>query len=209
MKPRTWAPWLGLLALAVGALPASRHVLEASMWRHMVLQYPLWIAAGALCALALPERARCAIAACNVKGVAGLAYITIALAVLMVPRVLDLALVIPAVEVIKLAALFLIGAAALLSWRAAGVVLQSFFFGGVLGMTATVGMLYTESPLRLCNAYLLDDQERLGTWLTTAASIAGVVWFCWIVWMVMRRENAYFEALPESPVSPAPKHVRG
>ena len=31
----------GFTIAALLALPASRHLLEASMWRHMVLQYPL------------------------------------------------------------------------------------------------------------------------------------------------------------------------
>jgi hypothetical protein len=39
-----------------------------------------------------------------------------------------------------------------------------------------VGQLYIDSPLRLCNAYLLDDQARLGTWLVTAAALLALGW---------------------------------
>jgi hypothetical protein len=54
--------------------------------------------------------------------------VALALAVLMVPRVLDLALLRPEVEGAKLAALLLAGAALRLSWRPAGLVLQFFFW---------------------------------------------------------------------------------
>ena len=40
----------GALLLAVLATPPMRALLESSMWRHMVLQFPLWMLAGALLA---------------------------------------------------------------------------------------------------------------------------------------------------------------
>ena len=47
--PRTQAA-LGLALCVLLAWPPLRHALEASMWRHMVLQFPLLMAAGALLA---------------------------------------------------------------------------------------------------------------------------------------------------------------
>lgn len=184
--------------LVLLALPAVRHAMEASMWRHMIVQAPLWIAAGALAAGAVSERTRRALAPWNVSGISGLAIATVTLALLMVPRTLDLALVVPEVEAAKLAALFVTGAALRLSWRRASTVLQFFFLGNMLSMMAIAGMLYMNSPLRLCNAYLLDDQERLGDWLTTAAAVLGVAWLVWITLLLMRRENAYYAAVPET-----------
>jgi hypothetical protein len=32
------------------------------------------------------------------------------------------------------------------------------------------------SPLRLCNAYRLDDQQRLGTELVRIVAVVGVAW---------------------------------
>ena len=88
--PRTQAA-LGLALCVLLAWPPLRHALEASMWRHMVLQFPLLMAAGALLAAALPPRARGAVARWNAHGIAGLVLVACVLAVLMVPRVLDLA----------------------------------------------------------------------------------------------------------------------
>ena len=191
--PRTQAA-LGLALCVVLAWPPLRHALEASMWRHMVLQFPLLMAAGALLAAALPPRARGAVARWNAHGIAGLVLVACVLAVLMVPRVLDLVLVSAPVEAAKCAALLLAGAGLRLSWRAAGLVVQGFFLGNMLPMTAVVGQLYIDSPLRLCNAYLLDDQARLGAWLVTAAALLAVGWLAQVAWWVVRREALVMQA---------------
>ena len=187
-SPRTQAA-LGLALCVVLAWPPLRHALEASMWRHMVLQFPLLMAAGALLAAALPPRARGAVARWNAHGIAGLVGVAMVLGVLMVPRVLDLALRDGATEAAKCAALVLAGAALRLSWRAAGLVVQGFFLGNVLPMTAVVGQLYIDAPLRLCNAYLLDDQARLGQWLIALAVLLALGWLAQVGWVMARREG--------------------
>lgn len=180
--------WVGLALVAVLCLPGPRHALEASMWRHMVLQFPLLMAAGALLAAGLPARWRAGLGRWNAQGISGLLAVALVLAVAMVPRVLDLALLRPDVEALKLAALVAAGAALRLSWQPAGLVLQFFFLGNVLPMMVVVGSLYVQSPLRLCNAYLLDDQARLGEWLIGAAASLAVLWLAWVAWVMVRRE---------------------
>lgn len=189
---------LGLALLVLLALPAARLALEASMWRHMVLQAPLWMLGGALLAAGLGARARAGVARWNAHGISGLLLAALVLALLMVPRVLDLALVSPAVETAKCAALVLAGAALRLSWRPAGRVVQGFFLGNVLPMTAVVGQLYIDSPTRVCNAYLLDDQERLGQWLVGAAALVAALWLALVLWRVATSDGA------RSPARPAP-----
>ena len=175
--------WMALLLV-----PAVRQWLTASMWRHMVLQFPLWMLAGAWLVAGLPSAARAHVARWNAHGISGLVGTGTVLAVLMVPRVLDLALVSLPIEAAKCAALLLAGAALRLSWRAAGLVVQGFFLGNLLPMMAVVGQLYIDSPLRLCNAYLLDDQARLGAWLVTAAAALAVGWLAKVAWWVVRRD---------------------
>lgn len=180
-----------LLALALLALllvPALRQWLTASMWRHMVLQYPLWMLVGALLAAGLSPAARVRVARWNAYGISGLVGAAVVLAVLMVPRVLDLVLVSSSLEAAKCTALLLAGAALWLSWRPAGLVVQGFFLGNMLPMTAVVGQLYIDSPLRLCNAYLLDDQARLGQWLVTTAALLAVGWLTRVAWWAVRRD---------------------
>jgi hypothetical protein len=176
--------------LALLLVPMLRQWLTASMWRHMVLQFPFWMVVGALLAAGLPPVARARVARWNAHGISGLVGAGTVLAVLMVPRVLDLALVSTPIEAAKCAALLVAGAALRLSWRAAGLVVQGFFLGNMLPMTAVVGQLYIDSPLRLCNAYLLDDQARLGQWLVGAAALVAVGWLAQVAWWVARREGA-------------------
>lgn len=178
-----------ILLLALGP-PASRHFMEASMWRHMIVQFPLWMVAGALLASALPDRSRTALARWNTYGVSGLVLATTVLAVLMIPRVLDVVLVQPQLEAMKLLALLLAGAALRLSWPVAPIGIQFFFFGGALSMMAIVGMLYLDSPIRLCNAYLLDDQARLGRWLIGLPIVLGLAWLIWAARKLSLQERA-------------------
>jgi len=183
-------PWLagGALGLVL-ALPWTREAMESSMWRHMLLQFPAWLLAGALLAAALPPRMRAGVTHWNAHGIAGLVAVAVTLAVLMVPRVLDLALRRPDIEAAKLAALLLAGVALRLSWRPAGLVVQFFFLGNLLPMMVVVGQLYIDSPLRLCNAYLLDDQARLGAWLIGGAATLGAAWVAWTGWVLAGRKT--------------------
>lgn len=181
---------VGLALLALLLVPAVRQWLTASMWRQMVLQFPLWMLAGALLVAGPSPSTRARIARWNAYGISGLVGAGTVLAVLMVPRVLDLALVSPSIEAAKCIALLLAGVALRLSWRAAGLVVQGFFLGNVLPMTVVVGQLYIDSPLRLCNAYLLDDQARLGQWLVSAAALLAVGWLAKVGWWAVRRDAA-------------------
>ena len=112
----------------------------------------------------------------NELGISGLVGSALALALLMIPRVLDLALVDGRVELVKILALVTTGAALSLSWQRAGVVMQAFFLGNVLTMTAVVGVLYQDAAVRVCNAYRLDDQQRLGLAMVLIAIGIGVIW---------------------------------
>lgn len=175
----------GTLALALAWL--ARPWLEASMWRHMVLQFPWLLLAGAALAGALPPAWQGR--RVNQYGITGWVAASSILAVLMIPRVLDLALLRPEIEVAKCAALVLAGLALRLSWQPAGRVLQFFFLGNLLAMTAIVGLLYIDSPLRLCNAYLQDDQIRLGQWLVGISATLGLLWLATVTREVMQHER--------------------
>jgi hypothetical protein len=182
-----------VLLLCVLALPIARQLLESGMTRHMLVQYPLLAACGLLLAGALPASWRIRVARWNVLGIGGLLAAALVLGVLMIPRVLDLALVDGRVELAKWLALLACGAALRLSWRPAGLLVQGFFLGNVLPMMAVAGFLYQDSPIRLCNAYLLDDQLRLGQLLVWLSAAVAAGWFAQLVRTLMRREAAALE----------------
>lgn len=184
----------GLLGLL--ALPAARQALEASMSTHMLLQYPLLMLAGYWLATALPAHWLARLQRWNAHGISGLFATALMLAILMIPRVLDLALIDARMELSKALALVFCGAALQLSWRPAGLLVQGFFLGNVLPMMAVVGNLYASSPVRVCNAYLLDDQARLGQLLIWISAGIALLWFAVLVRSLMQREAVF--ALAES-----------
>lgn len=175
--------------LAVVALPPARVWLEGSMGLHMLVQFPLLALAGWLFALALPQCWRARLDTWNAHGIAGLLFVALTMALLMIPRLLDLALADLRIDAAKMAALVLAGAALQLSWTRAGKLVQGFFLGNVLPMTAAVGQLFQDTPLRLCNAYLLDDQDRVGAALVAAALLAGAAWLADLMRTVARERG--------------------
>ena len=174
--------------LALLALPPARALLESSMSLHMLLQFPLLAVSGWLLAGALPHRFRAASERWNGYGITGLLAIALVSSVLMIPRVLDLALVDPRFEAAKWGALLTCGVAFRLSWKRAGLLVQGFFLGNVLPMTAVAGQLYQDSPLRLCNAYLLDDQVRLGQALVAVSVLIAGAWIARLFLRLAREE---------------------
>ncbi len=189
----------GLLLTLVLALPASRALLEASMLRHMLVQGSSLLLAGALLAGISGPNVRAVVARWNAHGITGLLAAGCILSLLMVPRALDLVLVEPSVEAAKFALLLLAGAALRLSWRPAGLLVQGFFLGNVLPMTAVAGQLYAASPVRVCNAYLLDDQARLGEWLIALAIFFAIAWLAQVARTMVLREARALE--PEADVN--------
>lgn len=156
---------------------------------HMLVQFPLLAACGFALAAAPPRRRwHERLEAWNAHGISALAFVAVAMALLMVPRVLDLALVDARIEALKWLVLLACGAALRLSWRRAGLLVQGFFLGNVLPMTAAVGQLYQDAPLRLCNAYLLDDQVSLGQGLVALSAALAAGWMAKLFFALWRRE---------------------
>ena len=183
---RTAAAWLLLLLMIV---PPVRRMIESSMAAHMLIQYPCLMLAGALLVECVASRWLKRVQRWNELGIAGLVGSALTLAVLMIPRVLDLALVDGQVETVKLIALIASGAALRLSWKRAGVVVQTFFLGNVLPMTGVAGTIYQDSAVRLCNAYRLEDQHNIGLALVAISIVTAALWLLLIA--TRRASNDY------------------
>lgn len=168
-----------------------RGLLEGAMATHMLVQFPALMLAGALMRVArAPGAGRAGPEPrWNRLGIAGLAFCAGVLAVGMIPRLLDLALVDARVEAAKVAALLAAGAALGASWPRAGLVVQGFFLGNVLPMTAVVGTLYQDAPVRLCNGYRLDEQVLVGTLLVALAVGVAIAWLVAAGIRMHRAEN--------------------
>lgn len=165
---------IGALAtLALLALPAIRTPIEADMARHMLLEFPLAMALGAVL---LGARADAAFARADRLGLTGWLAASLVLAYWMIPSALDAAVADPAIDAAKLASLALAGALLRSSARRSPPMIEAFFVGNFAWMTATVGLIYQDARTQLCLSYLTDGQQRAGRGLVVAAIACGAAW---------------------------------
>lgn len=167
---------VGLTLFLILAIPGARSMMESDMALHMLLQFPLILLAGWLLAQGLPEQTKAGLRKWNHAGIAGLLAASMVLMFWMIPRALDMVLADSAMEFWKFLTLLLAGAALELSWHSAGMIVRGFFLGNVLPMMMVVGWLYIEAPVRICNAYLTNDQLRTGSGLLVLAIAGSLVW---------------------------------
>ena len=150
--------------------------LEADMARHMLVEFPLLAALGAWLACHTPPRVESVIARFDRYGLTGWTYASLAAAFWMIPAALDAALSSPSVNASKYASLIAAGFALRGAMRRSPTALEAFFVGNFVWMSATVGLIYQDSPQRLCLSYLMDAQARAGRGLVAAAVVIGVAW---------------------------------
>lgn len=170
-----------LLILAV----ALADVLEASMATHMLVHIPLILCSGMLAYRAWRlVRApggrhagkRDSHAGYDEYGIAGLLWASVVGAYWMLPRSLDQVLVSPWAHYGKFGVLFVTGLVLSAALRRANSVIKLFFLGSFCWMSAIVGLLYQEDPQRLCNFYLMSDQEWAGKGMVALALVLPLFW---------------------------------
>jgi hypothetical protein len=183
--------WLLLLA------PPVRHALEASMTTQMLLQLPLLVGVGALLAQALPARAAQRAGAWNDRGMASLVLASLASAYWMLPRTLDASVNEPLLAAAKLLSVpLLVGLPFALGWPRMSFIVRGVFLLEFIATFFRLGWLYLIWPERLCNNYLLDDQQRLGE----SMLLIGVALFLAVAGKLLwGRFDALAEAAPLPP----------
>lgn len=155
-----------LLILAAVAL---RGQTIASPVMHMLVQIPMLALAGWWAAksygLASPAPVTSLIVAIS------------ATAFWMLPRSIDAALENAWIDLAKFISIpALIGAQLGSAWDHLHPVLRGFVKAQSLSMLGVLGFLYTHAPVRICNAYLVNDQERLGFGLLYICAALVVLW---------------------------------
>jgi len=190
--------WGAVLLFLLLVLPPVKHALEATMTTQMLVQIPLLACVGALLREALPAGTLGFTASWDYRGITGLVLASIAAAFWLLPRLLDASVTEPAIAAAKyLSVPLLIGLPFSVSWPR-----MSFIVRGVvlLELTATLfrmGWLYLIWPDRLCNRYLLDDQQRLGEYLVLIGGLVCALVVSTLLW-------GRFDLLPEIRQANAP-----
>jgi hypothetical protein len=171
--------YAGFALIGALALPAVRNWLERDMVLHMLVQLPLIVVGGMLCADATLRRVfKCA--DWNRLGLTGFIWATMVVVIWMLPKSIDDAVAKPIIEAMKFLSLGIAGFLLRDALTRAPLPLEGFFLGNSVWMMATVGLLYQSSERRLCNAYGLDSQVATGRGLVIFALTIAVVW----VWRI-------------------------
>ncbi len=151
--------------------------LTASMALHMLVHIPMILVSGMLAECVLYARGQARqYRSYNEYGVPGLLLATFASAYWMIPKALDDVLTSVPLNILKFAGLFLVGMILMDSLRQANRVIILFFLGSFSWMAAVIGLVYQDSTTRLCNFYLLSDQEIAGKGLVFLAIALPVYW---------------------------------
>ncbi len=163
---------LGLMALL--ALPATRALLESSLINHMLIQIPLLALAGWLIGNGI---LRDQLQSWNERGIPGLLIALFALLFWMIPRWLDAALSEPLWEVIKFITVpLLIGLPLGMSWFRISGFTRAVVWTNSISMLVVLGWLYVAAPVRICNNYLVNQQEEFGYTAMVVALAIAVYW---------------------------------
>ncbi len=154
-----------------------RDSLEADPVTHVLLQLPLLALAGGMGACALINRRRQSGWAWTRGSLALILAAIFTMAFWMLPRSIDAALVDDWMELAKFVTVpGLIGAPLAIGWPKAHPLLRGFLKAQAVSMLGVMAFLYTHAPIRICNAYLVADQERLGFGFLLAAVVCAVLW---------------------------------
>ena len=178
-KRRSFPVRLAALLVLVLLVPPVRHALEATMTAQMLVQIPLLVAAGWLLSRAFPARLLARVERWNHRGITGLVLATAAATFWMLPRSLDAATSHPLMVATKyLSVPLLIGLPFAVSWPRMGFVVRGMFLVEFVASFFRLGWLYLISPIRLCNNYALNDQQRLGGYMLAMGG-GLLVWLAW------------------------------
>jgi hypothetical protein len=152
---------VGFIVILVLAMPGVRIVFEKHMVSHMLIQLPLLVLCGVWIAGYILERI-----AFRIELHFALPLLLIALITSMfwmLPRFLDASLDDHNYFLLKFASLpLLIGIPLTLGWRNVGPIVKSFILTNLISMLIVLSWLYIEAPVRLCNYYLINDQQNVG-----------------------------------------------
>lgn len=183
------------------ATPVARGWMEATMTGHMLLQIPLLAAIGVVSCRLLSERLQNLLLAGAGGAIPCLLLAFFASGYWMLPRALDGALTNPMNEAAKFFSLpLLVGLPLGLAWKRLEVIGRSFVWANIISMLGVLGWLYVIAPVRVCNNYLVDQQESAGWWMV---KLALLLFACWL--------GSFFVGgapVPGDPAVPKPDGLR-
>lgn len=174
--------WWGPILCLILALPPIRSLTEGSMTLQMLVQLPLLVVGGlGMCAL-IPVRSTALLQRWNHNGIGGLLVATFTSMVWMLPSMMDTSVISTEYAIAKFITMpMLVGLPLGISWKHMNFVVRAVFMVELTATCFRLGWLYLISPSRICNMYLLGDQQQLGT----ALIAIGFVLFVFVAWKLL------------------------
>lgn len=153
----------GLLLFVFLALPPVASFLESIMIVHMHMQMPLLVISGFLMARFFQLKFPRFFERWNHNGVPGILLFMIIWSYWMIPRSMDEAITVQAVEVFKFVSLpFLAGVPLRDSWKKLGAIGRNVIYAFLIVLFGLMAWLYIGADSQLCNNYLMVEQKTLG-----------------------------------------------
>jgi hypothetical protein len=181
----------GLLLFGFLIIPPVAQFMESVMVIHMHMQMPMLVIAGLLMSRFFQIRFPEFFEKWNQKGVPGIILFVIIICFWMLPRTMDEALTLHHVEIFKFISLpFLAGVSLRDSWMKLGSTGRNGIITGFTILFIGMGWLYINSPVQLCNNYLLIEQITLG-WGFVTTAIALIIY---LIYAFCIDPSAYEEA---------------
>nr|WP_202925699.1 hypothetical protein [Virgibacillus sp. MSP4-1] len=173
----------GFIMFMVLILPPVAYLLESIMIVHMHMQMPLLVISGFLMAPFFFKHLPSVFEKWNHNGVPGILLVVVIWSFWMIPRSMDEALTIQAVEIFKFISLpFLVGVPLRDSWKKlkpAGQNLTYLFFTFMLFVMAWI---YISADEQICNNYLEVEQKTLG-WGSLALAICLIIYVVQVMFL--------------------------
>jgi hypothetical protein len=173
----------GLLILVFLALPPVANLMESVMIIHMHMQMPFLIFTGFLFARLFQQRFPRFFEKWNGNGIPGIILFVMIVTYWTMPRSMDEALTTQGMEVFKFISLPILAGVPLRdSWKKLKPIVKNIVFYFFIFVFFGMGWLYIDSPVQLCNNYLIIEQITLG-WGFITTAICMVIYLVYIAFV--------------------------
>lgn len=180
-------PIYGFVLFIFLILPPVVTLTESIMAIHMHVQMPLFFISGLLMAPFFQKKFPRFFEKWNANGIPGILLFMIIVIYWMIPRTMDEALTIQAVEIFKFISLpFLAGVPFRDSWKKIGSWIKNIVYVSLSLIFAALAILYIISPTQLCNNYLIVEQKALGWGFVF---FSGCIFFYFIQTLFIKETN--------------------
>lgn len=142
---------------------------------HMLIVYPILVFVGYLLGQTIQEPRW--LHKANANGIPGVLIASFTLAFWMIPRWIDQSIGDTAFGLVKYLSLSMgVGTILAMSWQKLGTIARAVIKIEFLTMLFRLGWIYTISPERLCNNYLINEQALLGEALIATGIALSIIW---------------------------------